>query len=171
MEQRRKTRAFTLAELLVVISIIGILMSMISLGIVTARHHAMRTRAEAQLRDLTKAWMQYYMLYGSWPAFSDPAPMSGSTALPSPSLSGGSGSVTWYPMTFNNMQPLMVTIGNSISQQYNPKQIPFMSMRLEGDYQDPWHNTYWVGFPSASAMSSQAAQATNVAMPNLNRYK
>jgi len=178
MEQRRKTLAFTLAELLIVITIMGILMSMISMGIVSARHHAMRTRADAQLRDLTKAWMQYYMVYGSWPAFPDSSPTGGgNTAPPSPSLSVGSGSVTWVPMTYNNMQPLMVTIGNTISQNYNSKQIPFISMRLDGgDYQDPWHNTYWVAFPTASAMSSPT-QTTNVAMhvsvmiPNFNRYR
>ena len=56
---RRRRRAFTLVELLVVIGIIGLLISIIMPALNKAREQARRTRCLSNMRQLSIAWMLY----------------------------------------------------------------------------------------------------------------
>ena len=139
--------AFTLAELLTVIAIAAIILTMISGAMVAARNHAKRARAEAQLRDLTKAWMQYWMVYTNWPA----------------SVSGQ----TDVEMTYSTISPLFAA--------GNPRAIPFISIKLNSGerYLDPWKNVYKLSFLQSdlSKTTNAAAMHISVALPNRDRYR
>ena len=56
---RPSVRAFTIVELLVVISIIAILLSVVSVGIVQAGKTARQTKALSGLKQVATAWTQY----------------------------------------------------------------------------------------------------------------
>lgn len=56
---RPSVRAFTIVELLVVISIIALLLSVISVGIVQAGKSARQTKALSNLKQVATAWTQY----------------------------------------------------------------------------------------------------------------
>jgi len=55
----RTKRAFTIVELLVVISIIAILLSVLSVGIIQAGKSARQTKALSNLKQVATAWTQY----------------------------------------------------------------------------------------------------------------
>ncbi len=54
-----RRRGFTIVELLVVISIIGILLSVVAVGIVQAGKTARQTKALSNLKQVATAWTQY----------------------------------------------------------------------------------------------------------------
>ncbi len=54
--------------MLTVIAIISILAGFTGLSLVKARDLARRTRADAELREMVSAWLQYQQLYGELPA-------------------------------------------------------------------------------------------------------
>ncbi len=62
-----KRRAFTLVELLVVISIIGLLSSIAVVNLGAARNKAKRAKAQAEVRMLFDAINRYNIDNGSWP--------------------------------------------------------------------------------------------------------
>ena len=55
----RRPRGFTIVELLVVISIIAILLSLISVGLVRGGQTARQTSALSNLREVNRAWTLY----------------------------------------------------------------------------------------------------------------
>lgn len=57
--RRQSPRAFTIVELLVVISIIALLLAVISVGIVQAGKTARQTKALSNLKQIAVAWTQY----------------------------------------------------------------------------------------------------------------
>jgi prepilin-type N-terminal cleavage/methylation domain-containing protein len=136
---------FTLVEMLVVIVIIAILIGMLGGAYIQARNHAKRGRAETQLRELVKAWNQYYMTYTNFPS---------------------SGTVP-VPMTYANLQPLLASDTTD-----NPKGIPFLSISLQSGatYCDPWGNPYYITFGSQQA-PQEVAMRIAVSFPNRNRYR
>lgn len=112
-----KRRGFTLIEMLVVIAMIGLLMTMVAGALVQARQSARKARAEAQLRELLAAWVQYYI-------------HADNPALPS---AGG------LSMTDVAMQPLM---GGG-----NDSDLVLIDAVLrEKAYRDPWGTPYEVQF-------------------------
>jgi prepilin-type N-terminal cleavage/methylation domain-containing protein len=153
----RRRGAFTLVEMLVVIVIIAILIGMVSTSLLQAKRHAMRTRAETQLRELLKAWTQYYQMYGGWPT--TPINYDGQTDV---------------PMTFENLAPLIDTTSAAAlgANGYNTRAISFLSIKLNPgeSFQDPWHNTYKVSFRH-SAPSNEVALRVSIALPNRDRYR
>lgn len=58
---------FTLVEMLVVTTMIGLLMTVSVMSAQKARTLARRTKAEAELREMVNAWLQYQAFYGEWP--------------------------------------------------------------------------------------------------------
>ncbi len=64
-----KRKAFTLVELLIVISIIGILTAMILPGIGSAMTHAKKSTSKVFLQGIAAALEQYQVEYGGYPAF------------------------------------------------------------------------------------------------------
>ena len=135
---------FSLMEMLVVIVIIGVLIGMLGASYISARNHARRGRAETQLRELVKAWDEYFLMYGSFPN-------SGDTIMS-------------YHTT---LQPLLSTD----STGHNTKQIPFLSIKMgTGDYCDPWGNPYHINF-SQPTVPQEVALRIAVSFPNRDRYR
>ncbi len=62
-------KAFTLVELLVVISIIGLLSAIATVSLGSARTKAKATRAIADLRQINTALQMYYDANGKYPCF------------------------------------------------------------------------------------------------------
>jgi prepilin-type N-terminal cleavage/methylation domain-containing protein len=143
-------RAFTLVELLAVIAIAAIIMSAVLSAYVQARRHAKVARAQAELRELLKAWSQYYLAYNGWPA----------------SLDGK----TEVPMDYAGaLQPLYATLAGGAPNPDNPKGIPFLNIAppVAGQqyYQDPWKNPYRVSFTHGKVVNETALRIS-VSFPN-----
>jgi len=142
--------AFTLMEMLVVIVIVAILATILSGAYIQAQNHTKRARAEMQLREIVKAWNEYYQMYSNWPS----AVMN---------VNGGVN----VPMSYDTLAPLAAV--------NNANNLPFLSLPVNiqksGDcYADPWGNTYKVSF-SQSAAPQQFAMRISVAFPNRDRYR
>lgn len=58
---------FTLIEMLVVVSMVGLLMTVSLASATKARTLVRRAKAEAELREMVNAWLQYQAFYGKWP--------------------------------------------------------------------------------------------------------
>lgn len=74
-----KQAGFTLVELLVVISVIGLLASVILISLNSARAKARDSRRKADLTQISKALELYYDTYGGYPtsAWNDSNPFAG----------------------------------------------------------------------------------------------
>ena len=112
----RAWKGFTLIELLTVIAIIGILMGLMAVLVATARARASRTKAQAEVRELVRAWKAYWVAYQEWPA----------------AISGQN----------RAMDPTAL----SIIQGNNPQRLVFMELDPSKPFLDPWGNTYYVDF-------------------------
>ena len=66
-KDRRASTAFTLIEMLVVLGMLGILMGVAFSGIGQARTAARVAKANAEVRELMKAWLSYEAAYDDWP--------------------------------------------------------------------------------------------------------
>ena len=66
-ENRSPRSAFTLAELLLVITIIAILLGLLYSAIKTASRYSRETITRGELVNIEAAWKQYYAYYHSWP--------------------------------------------------------------------------------------------------------
>jgi prepilin-type N-terminal cleavage/methylation domain-containing protein len=141
--RKRRTRGFTLIELLTVIAIIGMIMALLLAAINLARQRARRAQAQAEVRELVKAWKSYWSVYGEWPS--------------------GVGLGVNVPMTGDMMR---------ILQGDNPQQLKFMDVpedALENGYTDPWGGLYEVDFSRTVTESIEYYQTT-VHFPNRKRY-
>ena len=63
----KKSNAFTLVEMLVVLGMISILMGVTFTGIGKARARARVVKANAEIRTLMNAWLAYEASYDDWP--------------------------------------------------------------------------------------------------------
>lgn len=80
MSSRHFSRGFTLLELLVTISIIGILMALATVSFTTAQKNGRDSRRRADVENVRKALEQYYALNTQYPAVCDAASLV--TVLP-----------------------------------------------------------------------------------------
>ena len=133
--------AFTLMEMLVVIVIISILIGLLGGAFVQARNHARRARAETQLRELLKAWTDYYQTYTNWPSTGNNIEMQVSTLQPLTAAGNPKG------IAFLNF-----------NIQLGTKNYPY--------YTDPWDHPYKVSFGEGA---SPQEVAVRIAVPFLNR--
>lgn len=68
MSRMRHSRGgMTLIELLTVVFIIMILMALLLPALGVARARARRIKATGEVRELAKAWEQYWVTYSNWP--------------------------------------------------------------------------------------------------------
>ena len=116
----KKQQGFTLIEMLVVITMIGMLMAMISGSLISARLRARKARAEVQVRELANAWGQYYLLRGR------PAGIG----------------TSFTPMTRETMGPLITPDANGFVYL----NITLKGEEESDPYLDPWKTPYHVKF-------------------------
>jgi prepilin-type N-terminal cleavage/methylation domain-containing protein len=135
--------AFTLPELLTVITISALLMMATFGAISRARVMARRAKCEAQLRQLVSAWEQYYSTYGKWPRRVD-----GRTV----------------DTTVSNLRPIF-----DAKDADNEYGVVFLNFTGTEDFKDPWGTPYRLTFDSVRSTGSQdrnkTAFETTVALP------
>jgi len=116
-----KRNGFTLLEMLVVITMIGLLMAMLAGALMQARRRAQQSRAEAELRDLVTAWEKCYLYY----LYSD---------NPAPNMPG----LAWTEMD-------SAVLGSLTDVNAGLVWLNLSDSRLKGGkYMDPWGNPYEV---------------------------
>ena len=153
VNRKRETgnAAFTIIELLAVISIIGILVGMVGSAAYAARQKAYRAQAEAEVREIANACRSYWMASGSWKGGSRWPGSEGSIAR------GGD-------------------IYNAFTGQ-NPSKTVFLKFDEQrfdgdaGDYLDPWGNPYKVEFDSSKVVERKQKFSSSVTFPMRYRYE
>ncbi|MGI6098565.1 MAG: type II secretion system protein [Kiritimatiellia bacterium] len=143
----RRRAAFTLMEMLSVIAIIGLLVGSLALALSKARELSRRARAEAELREMVSAWLQYHQLYGELPSV-----VQGQNELPS---SRKTLDPLINPESGDNPRGLVLL---------NP-QIPF---NAAGFYTDPWGTPYQLSFAQPK-LEATAALRTSITFPGRQR--
>jgi len=127
--------------MLVVIVIIALLIGMLGGAYVQARNHAKRARAETQLRELVKAWNEYYLTYTNWPT-------AGNNV----------------DMTYETLKPLFAA-NNPKGIPFLS-----INIQSGASYCDPWGNVYKISFGTGTD-NQQAALRIAVSFPNRDRYR
>lgn len=117
---RLHVSAFTLIEMLIVITIIGILAGLLTTAVAAAMRKARETRASAEARQVATAWERYYAEYSVWPS----------------GLGGTEGSAFDVAENCTNMLS-----GADVPANANPKKICFFQT-LSKDLKDPWRRSY-----------------------------
>lgn len=131
---------FTLVELLVVVSIIGLLVGLMAAVIPKAVEAGDKSKAKGDLSAIVSAVKAYRQEYGKFPV--------GATKMDQATDEFNS----WYgpPTTLNESKDLMKILAGDMTvqkdgQTINPKGIRFLEgPKPDGTFQDPWGNQYSV---------------------------
>jgi prepilin-type N-terminal cleavage/methylation domain-containing protein len=141
--------AFTLVELLVVVTIIGLLVGLISVAVPKALESGMKAKAKGELTAIVAAVKAYKQEYGRFPG--DPAAVNrlySSNSSP-------------------NMKDLMKVLGGDATTQLdgqiaNPKGVRFFEGgKTDGTLLDPWSREYLVLIDSADTGSVTYTNGTS----------
>jgi prepilin-type N-terminal cleavage/methylation domain-containing protein len=119
--QTNGSRGFTLIELLTVIAIIGILASLLIVGVNAALRKSRQTKAAAEVRQVASAWEWYYREYNVWP-------------------SGVGGTEGGAPDNISNGSNILA--GANAPAGVNPRGIVFMEFESGRGGMDPWKREY-----------------------------
>jgi prepilin-type N-terminal cleavage/methylation domain-containing protein len=158
MNTDRRTKAFTLIELLTVIAIIGVLVALLFPAIKSALLRAETTKAQTAISGLSTAFRSYYTEYGKWPV-ADTIPANSNLTYTvdtnfvallqgadnTASLTGGSSAPP----------PPFSPVSTSILQR-NPRRIRFLEFK-QADLDpkvgllDPWKGAYYCRFDQSYA--------------------
>ncbi len=92
LEMKRKPTAFTLVELLVVITIIGMLVALLIPAVISARETARRGVCVSRLKELATATIHYESIKGQLPGWRNQAPLRDS--------SGNITQISWIVVLF-----------------------------------------------------------------------
>jgi prepilin-type N-terminal cleavage/methylation domain-containing protein len=131
---------FTLVELLVVISIIGMLAGLMSVAIPKAMEAGKKAKVKGELTAIVAAVKAYKQEYGQWPV------------AKSQMDSVADEYSSWYgpPTTESESKDLMKILSGDMTvqkdgQTMNPKGVRFLEgAKTDGTFQDPWENQYCV---------------------------
>jgi prepilin-type N-terminal cleavage/methylation domain-containing protein len=117
--------AFTLVELLVVISIIGMLAGLMSVAIPKAMESGKKAKAKGELTAIVAAVKAYKQEYGRWP---------GANATSDQSFEG------------NDSKYLLAALsGTNNTLVENPKSVRFLEgADTDGAMKDPWKTQYFI---------------------------
>jgi len=135
-------RGFSLVELLVVISIVGLLAGLSAVGIPKAMDAAKKTKAKGDLTAIVSAVKAYRQEYGKYPVQASKMDQASDEFN------------SWYgpPTTVDDAKTLMRILSGDSSVKYkgdndvlNPKGVRFLEgPKTDGTFQDPWGNQYSV---------------------------
>ena len=141
----RFARGFSLVELLVVISIIGLLAGLSSVAVSKAMESGRKAKAKGELQAIISAVKAYKQEYGQWPTVEgiDADSSTEFTAWYGPSK---------YSRNGEKRGPLLIRIlsGENISggdwpREMNPKNVRFLEgAQSDGTFLDPWGTQYCV---------------------------
>ncbi|NBS55246.1 prepilin-type N-terminal cleavage/methylation domain-containing protein [bacterium] len=145
----KNSNAFTLTELLVVISIIGLLAGLITTGVPRAMDSAKKAKAKGDLTAIVAAVKAYKQEYGVWPATepitTDTTGEFGAWYGPSKWATGTGSSRGKDLMKILSGQNIGTGMGSSWPRPMNPKLIQFLEgAQSDGAYLDPWGTQYCV---------------------------
>jgi prepilin-type N-terminal cleavage/methylation domain-containing protein len=140
----QKGRAFTLVELLVVISIVGLLAGLISVMVPRSIETAKKVKAKGDMVAIVAAIKAYKMEYGFYPR---PPSKRFADSVPSENWGGWAG--PWGSGLGPNddcKAVMQILAGQNINlegQPMNPKQIQFLEgVEADGAFIDPWGMAY-----------------------------
>ena len=120
-----KRGGFTLVELLVVVTIIGLLVGLISVAVPKAIESGMKAKAKGELTAIVAAVKAYKQEYGRWP---------GSTFTSDTTYQDG-----------QSIQLLAALSGSNSPTVENPKSVRFLEgAQSNGTMLDPWGTQYLV---------------------------
>ena len=147
--QKKAAKAFSLVELLVVISIIGLLAGLSSVAIPKALEAGKKARAKGELMAIVSAVKAYKQEYGSWPATesisTDSSGEFGAWYGPSKWAAGTGLSRGKDLMKILSGQNVGTGMGSTWPRPMNPKQITFLEgAKSDGSFLDPWGTQYCV---------------------------
>ena len=139
----RASTAFTLIEMMVVLGMLGILMGVAFSGIGQARNQARIAKANAEVRELMKAWLSYEAAYDNWPVM----------------VKGDS-----LDADATNLKELM---GD------NQDKVVYLNAQLvNGAFRDPWGTPYRFRLLDKTGSGNKAEESFGAAItfPNRTRY-
>lgn len=137
---------FTLMEMLTVIAIIAILAGLLFTGVTHAKARARIAQAQAEAREIAKAWKSYYALYGDWPS--------------------------GYAGANREMTAAAVQILQGIDTVNNPQRVKFLDVdtdTIADGFEDPWGMPYVVDMTRIPSVSEERYKVS-VFFPNRRRY-
>jgi len=162
---RRPTAAFTLIELLAVITVIGILAGL-TLGAAGAvRRHGATSTAKAEVAALQAACDRYYADYNSYPTTTNSMPDPSSGYSPSASTYTTAGQVLFTNLFGGNQY----NVAPSAKRYFEPKPSMVNSTNTANPYLiDPWGYAYGYNSDGTNAplIWSTAGQTTGGANTN-----
>lgn len=130
-----------------VLSIIGILAGLLMGAAGKARAKSRVIRAQAEVRELAKAWKGFWMSYGEWP--------SGYASVSNMAMDSG---------------PMQVLLGEDTSINYQGIRFLDTDLDSEGRFLDPWGTPYRMNFSPVTAVEEEEYYETTVSFPNRRRY-
>jgi len=135
------TPAFTLVELLGVITIIGVLAGLTLGGAGAIRRHGATSQAKSEVAALQAACDRYYADYNSYPTTNSmPDPSSSSDVNPSPGSTYGTAGKALFNSLFGTNQ---YNLPPSTKRYFEPKPAMVSSATIADPYFiDPWGYAY-----------------------------
>lgn len=152
-------RGFSLVELLVVISIIGLLAGLSAVAIPKAMEAGKKAKAKGDLMAIVAAVKAYKQEYGRWPVNIPNGIDDEDTE--------GAGTYSWF--SGDRSKELMQILGASAMDNsgLNPKKIRFLEgANADGVFVDPWNQQYIVKLDTNESNSIEYYGPGN--KPNIN---
>jgi len=122
---KAREAAFTLVELLVVVTIIGLLVGLISVAVPKAIESGMKTKAKGELTAIVSAVKAYKQEYGRWPG------------------ANTTSDTTFQDANSKYLVAALSGISNTLVE--NPKSVRFLEgADTDGKMKDPWGTQYLI---------------------------